>query len=82
MIVMARVSNKTAFEESNVENGRIEIDKLEDENFEGQVVIKLRLSTMHFCKTKRAKISASSSYSLCWQHRGWLLHLLYFYKER
>ena len=45
---MARISNKTTFEERNVENGRIEIDKLEDEDFESQIVIKLGLRSVHF----------------------------------
>ena len=48
MLVMARVANEAALEESNVENGRIEVDELENENFEGQVVIKVGLRPMHF----------------------------------
>jgi len=56
IVVMARISNKTTFEECDVENGRIEIDKLEDEYFECQIVIKLGLRTMHFCKKKMTMI--------------------------
>ena len=48
IVVMARISNKTTFEECDVENGRIEIDKLEDEYFECQIVIKLGLRSVHF----------------------------------
>ena len=56
IVIMAGISNKTTFEECNVENGRIEIDKLEDEYFERQIIIKLGLCTMHFCKNKMLMI--------------------------
>lgn len=36
-----------AFEESNINRRRVEVDKLEDENFEDEHVFKLRLSSMH-----------------------------------
>ena len=39
MFVMSRVTNKLSFEESNVNNGRVEVDELEDENFESKIVI-------------------------------------------
>ena len=39
MFVMSRVANKLSFEESNVNNGRVEVDELEDENFESKIVI-------------------------------------------
>ena len=58
---MAWISNKTTFEEGDVENGRIEIDKLEDEYFECQIVIKLGLLTMHFCKKKMTMIEINGS---------------------
>ena len=45
---MTRISYKATFEEGNVENGRIEVDKLEDEDFECQIVVKLGLGPMHF----------------------------------
>ena len=45
---MTRISYKPTFKEGNVENGRIEVDKLEDKDFECQVVIKFGLRSMHF----------------------------------
>ena len=44
---MTRISYKATFEEGNVENGRIEIDKLEDEDFEGEIVVILSLCSVH-----------------------------------
>lgn len=52
-------SNETSFlktlfqhllslEESNVEDGSIEIDKLEDKNFEREVIFVFGLCSMHF----------------------------------
>ena len=38
-----------AFEESDVKDGRIEVYELEDEHFEGEIVIKLSLGAMHLC---------------------------------
>ena len=37
-----------SFEESNVENGRIIIDKLENKNFKSQCIFIVRLGPMHF----------------------------------
>ena len=48
MVVMTRVANEATFKECYVENGRIEIDKLEDKNFECQIVVEFRLCPMHF----------------------------------
>ena len=48
VVIMTGISYKTTFEEGNVENGRIEVDKLEDEYFECQIVVKLGLGPMHF----------------------------------
>ena len=48
MFVVARVSNESSLEESNVEDGGVKVDELEEENFESQVVVKLRLGPMHF----------------------------------
>ena len=42
------VANKLPLEESNVDDRRVEIDKLEDEYFEGEIIIKIRLSSVHF----------------------------------
>ena len=39
VFVMSWVANKLSFEESNVNNGRVEVDELEDENFKSKVVI-------------------------------------------
>ena len=41
MLVVARVAHELALEERNVEDGRVEVDELEDEDLEGQVVVKL-----------------------------------------
>ena len=48
--VGSRIPNELPFEEGNVDNGGVEVDELEDEDFECQVVIKIRLSPMHFYK--------------------------------
>ena len=48
MIVVSRVPYETTFKECYVKNGRIEIDELEDEDFERQVVIEFGLRPMHF----------------------------------
>ena len=58
---MSRIPDKTTFKEGYVENGRIEVDKLEDEYFECQIVIKLGLRTMHFCKKKMTMIEINGS---------------------
>ena len=47
MFVVARVSYKSSLEECNVEDGRVEVDELEEEDFERQVVVKLGLGSMH-----------------------------------
>ena len=48
MFVVARVADKLPFEEGDVNDGGVKVDELEDEDFECQVVIKIRLSPMHF----------------------------------
>ena len=48
VVIMTRISYKATFKEGNVENGRIKVDKLEDKDFECQVVIKFGLRSMHF----------------------------------
>lgn len=47
--IVARVANKAAFEESNIEDRGVEVDELEDEHFEGEIVIELSLGTVHLC---------------------------------
>ena len=39
VFIMSRIANKLSLEEGNVNNGRVEIDELEDENFESKIVI-------------------------------------------
>jgi len=46
--VVARVANKAALEEGDVENGRVEVDELENEHLEREVVVKLGLRPVHF----------------------------------
>ena len=41
VLVVAGVADEATFEESDVENGRVEIDELENENFEGQIIVEL-----------------------------------------
>ena len=47
MLVVAGVTNKLPLEEGDVQDGRIEVDELEDEHLERQVVVKIRLCSMH-----------------------------------
>ena len=39
--VGSRVSHELPFEEGNVDNGGVEVDELEDEDFECQVVVEI-----------------------------------------
>ena len=39
VLIMSRIANKLSLEKSNVYYGRVEIDELEDENFESKIVI-------------------------------------------
>ena len=48
MFVVAGITNKLPLEEGDVNDGGVKVDELEDEDFECQVVIKIRLSPMHF----------------------------------
>ena len=52
MFVMARVARELALEEGHVDQGGVEVDELEDEHFERQVVVELRLGAMHLCKNE------------------------------
>jgi hypothetical protein len=47
--VVARVADKAAFEESDIEDWGVEVDKLEDERFEGEIIIELSLGAVHLC---------------------------------
>ena len=50
MFVMAWVARELPLEEGHVDQGGVEVDELEDEHFEGQVVVELRLGSMHLWK--------------------------------
>ena len=52
MFVMAWIPRELPLEEGHVDQGGVEVDELEDENFERQVVIELRLGAMHLCKNE------------------------------
>ena len=56
MFVIARVADEAAFDEGDVQNGSVEIDELENEHLERQVVVKLRLSSMHFWEKNHFKM--------------------------
>ena len=60
MFVMPRISDKSSFEEGNVEYGGVKVDELEKEHFERQIVIKFRLGPVHFYK-ERIKLYFISS---------------------
>ena len=47
MLVMAGVARELPLEEGHVDQGGVEVDELEDEHFEGQVVVELGLGSMH-----------------------------------
>ena len=44
---MSGEPNKLALEEGNINERGVKIDELEDKHFEGEVVIKIGLSSMH-----------------------------------
>lgn len=46
--VGSRIPNKLPFEEGNVNDGGVEVDELEDKDFKGEVIIEVRLSSVHF----------------------------------
>ena len=54
MFVMAWVARELPLEEGHVYQGGVEVDELEDEHFERQVVVELRLGPMHLWR-KRLK---------------------------
>lgn len=43
-----------SFEESHVERGRVEVDKLEDEHLENEGVVVLRLCAVHLCEREKS----------------------------
>ena len=47
VVIVARVADELALEEGDVDDGGVEVDELEDEHFERQVVVKVRLRAMH-----------------------------------
>lgn len=50
---MSWIANESALEESYVEFGRVVIDKLKDEHFECEAIIKLCLGSVHFCNLEQ-----------------------------
>lgn len=45
-----------SLEESYIDDGGVEVDKLENEHFKYELVVKLRLGTMHLCKQTQTNI--------------------------
>ena len=50
VMVVTGVAHKLPLEEGDVDDGGVEVDELEDEHFEGEVVVKLRLCPVHLWK--------------------------------
>ena len=48
VFVVAGVAHKLPFKECDVDDGGIKVDKLEDEDFEGEIVVILGLCPVHF----------------------------------
>ena len=48
MHVVSRVADEPSLDKGDVQNGGVEIDELENEDFEGQIVVEFRLGAMHF----------------------------------
>ena len=46
------VANKLPLEEGNVDDGGVEVDELEDEDFEGEIIVEIWLSSVHLWKKK------------------------------
>ena len=47
VVVVAGVADELALEEGDVDDRRVEVDELEDEHFERQVVVEVRLRSVH-----------------------------------
>ena len=46
-MVVTGVADELALEEGDVDDRRVEVDELEDEHFERQVVVEVRLRSVH-----------------------------------
>ena len=46
-MVVAGVADELALEEGDVDDRRVKVDELEDEHFERQVVVEVRLRSVH-----------------------------------
>ena len=44
---MTGITGEPSFEEADINEGRVEIAELEDEDFESEIVLVFRLSSMH-----------------------------------
>ena len=77
-MIVSRVAHEATLEESDVEDGRVEVDELENEHFEGQVVLEVRLCPMHFCEGGRYVYCGM--FSLTWRGSKtvFLLHHNYY----
>ena len=60
VLVVARVADELPLEEGDVDDGGVEVDELEDEHFEGEIVVKLRLGPVHLWKG--GNVTASRQY--------------------
>ena len=47
VVVVTGVADELALEEGDVDDRRVEVDELEDEHFERQVVVEVRLRSVH-----------------------------------
>ena len=52
VVVVTGVADELALEEGDVDYRRVEVDELEDEHFERQVVVELRLGPMHLWRRR------------------------------
>ena len=50
VMVVAGVAHKLPLEEGDVDDGGVEVDELEDEHFECEVVVEIRLGPVHLWK--------------------------------
>ena len=53
VMVVARVAHKLPLEEGDVDDGGVEVNELENEHFEGEVVVEIRLGPVHLWKGKK-----------------------------
>ena len=52
MFVVARIPYEASFEEGDVEDGRVEVYELEDEDLEREVVFEFGLRPVHFWRER------------------------------